>query len=195
MVFARNTNYFGSERNRRCAVGRSEQAKAFRQNNSKECQMVRCRLEALILIVAMLSVAFHSSANSQTAVEIRLVVDSPSPSAVRMSDDLTHVQSNLSSNVLFALQDLLSVTATPDSLNPLRPSTLTLRFKPTLTDSLRRYSSAMIGRQVALVIDGRIIGTARIVGAFTEAAIPIRFPTYKYGSTIDLMINAALKKQ
>jgi hypothetical protein len=147
------------------------------------------------MIVAALSVAFHSSANSQTAVEIRLVVDSPSPTAIRMSDDLTHVQSNLTSNVLFALQDLLSVSATPDSLNPLRPSTLTLRFKPTLSDSLLRFSSAMIGRQVALVIDGKIIGTARIAGAFTESAIPIRFPTFKYGSTIELKINAALKQQ
>lgn len=173
----------------------SEPTKALCQNDSKEHQMVRCRLNAFIMIVATLSVAIHSSANSQTAVEIRLVVDSPSPTAVRMSDDLTHVQSNLASNRLFSLQDLLSVSATPDSLNPLQPSTLTLRFKPALTDSLRRYSSAIIGRQVALVIDGRIIGTVRIVGAFTEAAFPIRFPTYKYGSTIELKINAALKKQ
>ena len=155
--------------------------------------MCRRKLAVFFLAMSMLSVAFSLQANAQTRVEIRFVIDSPKASASRATNELTHEQSSLDS-ALFALRDLDTVVATPSQSNPLSPATLTLSIKQAFKDSLRSVTSGNIGKRIALVIDGRIIATPQIAGAFTNSQVPIALPTFKYASTIALIINRTLKK-
>jgi preprotein translocase subunit SecD len=159
----------------------------------QEDRVRRRKLAVFVLVASMLSVAFSVKANAQSKVEIRFVVESPKASSNRATNELTHEQSSLDS-ALFSVKDLELVAATPSQANPLSPATLTLSIKQALKDSLKSVTSGNIGKRIALVIDGRIIATPQIAGALSQSQVQISLPTFKYASTIALIINGTLKK-
>ncbi len=131
-------------------------------------------LRMLILssfLVALIGVAV-SPARCQSTFDIRPVVDSLSIGALKMVDQRSHQAVFLGGKTYFTVSDVDSASLylgkEPDG-TPLYG--VNIHFKPSLNDSMRSLSGRLIGRQLAFVLDGRLLATPKVLDTIQTARV------------------------
>jgi preprotein translocase subunit SecD len=147
-----------------------------------------------ILLSLATGIAVTSVTNCQTVLEIRPVVDSLEPGALRMIDEQSRRQVFVGGNVLFSLSDVDSATLYSGRENDGAPLyAVNIVFRHSLSDSMRSLTGHHIGSRLAIILDGKLLASPRILDPIQSARVSLSFATEAEAAAIARRIKGALK--
>ena len=129
-----------------------------------------------IVLLTSFLVAFTGvptrSVKCQSAFDIRPVVDSLRQGALRMIEERSHEEVFVGGKPFFSISDVDSASVYLGSEADGTPLyAVNIHFRPALNDSMRSLTGRLIGRQLAFVVDGRVLATPRILDTVQTARV------------------------
>lgn len=153
------------------------------------------RFAALFLIFLSLMVP-ASDLSAQSLFEVRAVMDSLRPDAYHVIAEGSQQGVYLGAKALFTLKDIDSVslyTGPTGEGTPMNAVNITLR--PSLNDSMRSLTAHSIGHRLAVLVDGKIVATPRILDPLKTARLSVSFATEAEARALMQKIQAAVKRK
>jgi preprotein translocase subunit SecD len=154
------------------------------------------RAALLCLFFAVFMAVTSSHVNGQSLFEIRPVVDSLQPGAYNTIVEGAPQGVFLGRNVFFTLADIDSAsvyTGTTEEGTPMYA--VNIAFKQALNDSMRSLTEHRIGQRFAIIVDGKVLATPRILDPLKTARISLSAPTEAEARELAKKIEGALKKR
>jgi preprotein translocase subunit SecD len=153
-----------------------------------------------IAILAWFVVAFTAVTTPivkcQPALEIRLIVDSLRHGSLRMANERSHQEVFVEAKPLFVLSDVDSARVYIGSEADGTPLYgVNIQFKPSLNDSMRSLTGHLIGRQLAIIVDGRILATPKILDPIQTARVGLFVTTEAEARELAKKIIRAIGEQ
>jgi preprotein translocase subunit SecD len=149
----------------------------------------------LTIILSLASgVAAISVTNCQLVLEIRPVVDSLEPGARRMIDEQSHREVFVGGNSFFNISDVDSARVYSGSETDGTPLCgVNIVFRQSLCDSMRSLTGHLIGSRLAIILDGELLATPRILDPIQAARVSLSFATKAEATAIARRIKGALE--
>lgn len=156
--------------------------------------MVRIVISLLLLLI--LTTATTPVVRCQSAFEIRLVVDSLQLGAYNMIVEGSSQGLFLGRKVLFTLADIDSATVYTGTTEEGTPMyAVNIAFKPSLNDNMKSLTGHHIGDRLAIIMDGKVLATPKILDPIRTARISLSVATEAEARELAKKINRAQEKQ
>ncbi|MGA9119001.1 MAG: hypothetical protein WB699_06510 [Bacteroidota bacterium] len=156
--------------------------------------MVRIVISLLLLLI--LTTATTPVVRCQSAFEIRLVVDSLQLGAYNMIVEGSSQGLFLGRKVLFTLADIDSATVYTGTTEEGTPMyAVNIAFKPSLNDSMKSLTGHHIGDRLAIIMDGKVLATPKILDPIRTARISLSVATEAEARELAKKINRAKEGQ
>ncbi len=156
--------------------------------------MIRTVLLSLLLLA--LAAATMPNVKCQSAFEIRPVVDSLQPGALKLIDEVSHREVFVGRKAFFSIGDIDSVSAYSGSESDGSPLYgVNIQFRQSLNDSMRSLTGYSIGGRLAILVDGKLIAVPRILDPLRTAHVSVFMTTDAEAKELAEKISKAIKGQ
>jgi len=156
--------------------------------------MVRIVISLLLLLI--LAATSTPVVRCQAAFEIRAVVDSLQQGAYNMIVEGSPQGVFLDRKALFTLADIDSATVYAGTSEEGTPMyAVNIAFKPSLNDSMKSLTGHHIGDRLAVIMDGKVLATPKILDPLRTARISLSVATEAEARELAKKISKAMKEK
>ncbi|RPH38271.1 hypothetical protein EHM92_00370 [bacterium] len=149
----------------------------------------------LLVSLSLILTLAASQLRSQSLVEVRLAADSVQPGFTKMA--LAHSSHSyfVAPASLLNLGDVDSASVWTGTSTKGQPDhAFVIHFKSSLTDSVRRLTKTNMHKRLAIIIDGVLVGTPRIINPLTSPKIPAPVPSLAEANKLASRVNRSLNE-
>jgi preprotein translocase subunit SecD len=131
----------------------------------------------------------------QSVLEIRPVVDSLERGALKIVDEQSHRSVFVGGKAFFSISDVDSAGVYSGSEADGTPLFgVSIVFRQSLDDSMRSLTGHHVGSRLAIIVDGELLATPKILDPLQAARIGLYFATEAEAASIAKRITGALKR-